>query len=207
MRIAILLALIVFGSMSLPVEASYRFQPGDMISFSVWDDKKMDRELLVAPDGQVSIPLVGQIKAAGFTAAGLSELLAKKLRKNYKTKPIVSIALLRQKPKEPDIAAAPAKEEEKILPMVYVTGEVKKAGGYPVSKPTTVLQAISLAGGLDIYAAKRRIKIQRKERDGDVIIPFDYLAATSGRDPWSNIVLRDGDVVVVPERGLLRGLF
>lgn len=204
----VLLSLVIVCGLSLQAAAAYRFQSGDTISFAVWDDPKMDRQLLVAPDGNISIPLVGQVQAAGLTAGGLEAVLVNKLRQNYKTKPIVIISLIRVRPKKPDLAVAqPDADQDEPFATVYVTGEVKKAGGYPVSKPTTVLQAISLAGGLDIYAAKRRIKIQRQERDGDIVIRFDYLAATSGRDPWSNIVLRDGDVVVVPERGLLRGLF
>lgn len=202
MRI-ILSLLFVFG-LSLQTLAAYTFQPGDVISFSVWDDSKMDRQLLIAPDGRISIPIIGQVKASGRTATQLEEILSVRLKPNYKSKPIVSIALIRVKPDEPDL---PKQAEEEDLPQIFVTGEVRRAGGFNLNKPTTVLGAIALAGGLDIYAAKRRIKIIRRKRAEEVVIPFDYLAVTSGRDPWSNILLRDGDVIVVPERGLLKGLF
>ncbi len=192
----ILLSIVILLGFGLQASRAepYRFQPGDVISFSVWDDPKMDRQLLVAPDGKVSIPLVGQVRAAKRTANELEVLLRGRLRKNYKTEPIVSISLTRLKPKEPELPEA-AEEEE--LPQFFVTGEVPKPGGYDIRQPTTVLQAISLAGGLATSAARRRIKILRKAKTREIVIPFDYVAVTQGRNSLGNIYLRKGDVIVV----------
>jgi len=183
------------------VLAAYQLQPGDVLTISVWQDPKLDRQVVVAPDGRISFPLVGQIRAGGLTIDRLESALARRLQDNYKEKLNVTVGLLRQ------ALESPEPEPEIVGQDIFVTGEVKQSGRFNVTKPTTVLQAIALAGGLDIYAAKGRIVIQRKLNGEDVLIPFNYRAAVNGRDPWSNIYLRDGDVVVVPERGLLKGLF
>lgn len=201
MRLSLIIAflLLIVGE----ALAAYQLRSGDVLSVSVWQDPKLDRQVVVAPDGRISFPLAGQIRAGGLTIDRLEEELARRLQDNYKDKLDVSISLIRQKlePLEPE------QPPEIIGQDIFVTGEVKEAGRFTVTKPTTVLQAIALAGGLDIYAAKARIVIQRKLNGEDVLIPFNYRAAVNGRDPWSNIYLQPGDVVIVPERGLLKGLF
>ena len=190
------LAIIFLCGLVVQSMAIYRLQPGDRLSVSVWQDSKLNREVVIGPDGRISLPLAGHLRAGGQTAQQLEAAIRRRLQTNYKEKLDVTVMLLRGPGDET------GREQH-----IYVTGEVAKSGLYTVTRPTTVLQVLSLAGGLDIYAAKSRIKIQRKENGEDVLIRFNYRAAVNGRDPWSNIYLRDGDVVIVPERGLLKGLF
>ena len=192
----VFLAIVFFYAMVAQVAAIYRLQPGDRLSVSVWQDPKLDQEVVIAPDGRISFPLAGHLRAAGQSTEQLESSLRRRLQTNYKEKLNVTVMLLR----------GPGDETGRER-HIYVTGEVTNSGLYTVTRPTTVLQALSLAGGLDVYAAKTRIVIQRKENGEDVLIRFNYRAAVNGRDPWSNIYLRDGDVVIVPERGLLKGLF
>jgi polysaccharide export outer membrane protein len=197
----VFLAIVFLYAMVIQVAAVYLLQPGDTLSVSVWQDPKIDRNVVIEPDGRISFPLAGHLQAAGKSTEQLEEALRLRLQDNYKESLDVTVMLIRRPLALADQGQTVREND------VFVTGEVKKAGKYIVTRPTTVLQAISLAGGLDVYAAKRRIAIQRRVNGEDVLIPFDYRAAVNGRDPWSNIYLRDGDVVIVPERGLFKGLF
>jgi polysaccharide export outer membrane protein len=197
----VFLAIVFLYAMVIQVAAVYRLQPGDTLSVSVWQDSKIDRNVVIEPDGRISFPLAGHLQAAGKSTEQLEEALRLRLQDNYKESLDVTVMLIRRPLALADQGQTVREND------VFVTGEVKKAGKYIVTRPTTVLQAISLAGGLDVYAAKRRIAIQRRVNGEDVLIPFDYRAAVNGRDPWINLYLRDGDVVIVPERGLFKGLF
>ena len=93
--------------------------------------------------------------------------------------------------------------EEDLKPKVFITGEVLRPGSYVVRQKTTLMQAIALAGGLGPYAAKRRIQVRRKGGPGENIFLFDYRAYEAGQDLEGDITLHAGDVIMVPERGLL----
>lgn len=169
-------------------------QPGDTLQISVWQDPKLDRQVVVGPDGMISFPLAGHIKAEGITAQALENLLRARLRKNYTERLDITVSLARANPIE----------ESATRPRVYITGEVLKPGPYPLKPPIDIAQAIALAGGLSPFAASRRIQIHRKVNGVDSVLVFDYKAFQGGTgSPENNIALRSGDVVIVPERGLL----
>ena len=93
--------------------------------------------------------------------------------------------------------------EEDLKPKVFITGEVIRPGSYVVRQPTTLMQAIALAGGVGPFAAKQRIQVRRRAPGGDeTIFMFNYKAYEKGADLEGNIRLRAGDVILVPERGL-----
>jgi polysaccharide export outer membrane protein len=165
---------------------------GDAISISVWQDPKLDRTVVISPDGYISLPLVGQIKASGLSPPALADVLKQRLQKNYTGDLDVTVAL-----------AAPNREaEDEQKPRVYVTGEVLRPGPYLLKPPINLMQAISLAGGLSPFAARQRIQIHRKVRGIDSIFVFDYNAFETGRIATDNINLQGGDIIIVPERGL-----
>ena len=169
-------------------------QPGDTLQISVWQDPKLDRQVVIAPDGMISFPLAGHIKAAGITTQALENLLRARLRKNYTERLDITVSL----------AAVNPSEALETKPRVYITGEVLKPGPYPAKPAIDIAQAIALAGGLSPFAASRRIQIHRKVDGADTVLVFDYKAFQSGTgSPDNNIALRSGDVVIVPERGLL----
>lgn len=189
----ILLALFFLGFL-IPASAQ-TLKTGDSLSISVLQDPKLDRNVVVDPSGQIAFPLAGHIRARGLTPQAIENILKAKLKGNYKDDNLdVTVAVLNS-PK--DIP------EEDLKPKVFITGEVIRPGSYVVRQPTTLMQAISLAGGVGPFAAKRKIQVRRRGPGGDeTIFMFDYRAYEKGADIEGNIRLRAGDVILVPERGL-----
>ena len=158
----------------------YKIGPQDMLEISVWKEEGLKKEVLVRPDGGLSFPLVGDIHAAGKTAAQLQQEITQKLEK-YMPDPVVSVALL------------------KVLSnTVYVIGKVNKPGDYVAGRYVDVLQALSMAGGLTPFAAESDIKVLRRENGVEVALPFQYSKVKKGERLDQNILLKGGDVVVVP---------
>jgi polysaccharide biosynthesis/export protein len=175
---------------------TYRLRPGDVLDVNVFQDPKLNRQIVVAPDGYVSFPLAGRFKASGLTPSAVETALRAGLQKQYTTDLDVTVSYIQSEKRE----LKDAKDAEYT---VYVTGEVAKPGAFIVPKrPPTVLQAIALSGGLGPFAAARRIHVVRKLNGGERVFPFNYRLYEKGHDLEGNITLRNGDVVVVPERGL-----
>ena len=189
MRI-ILSVLLLCGFLSA-VEAQ-TLRPGDSISISVYQDPKLDRQLTISPGGMISLPLAGHIRAAGLTPTSLEDALKARLREKFSGDLDITVALLGSKPIDED-----------SKPRIFVTGEVLRPGPYTMRPRTNVMQAISLAGGFGPFAAKHRIQVRRNISGADAIFVFNYEAYFSGSNMIDNIDLRPGDVVIVPERGLL----
>src|ERR1700733_9918741 len=144
-------------------------KPGDTLSISVLQDPKLDRSVTVDPLGEIAFPLAGHIRARGLTTVALENVLRSKLKGNYKDEALdVTVA----------VASAPKDiPEDDPKPKIFVTGEVAKPGSYVVRQPTTLMQAIALAGGVGPFAAKARIQVRRRSRDGDeTIFMFNYRA-------------------------------
>lgn len=175
---------------------TYRLRPGDVLDVIVFQDPKLNRQIVVAPDGQVAFPLAGRFRAGGLTTSAVEAALKARLQKQFTTELDVTVSYIQSEKRE-------LKEAKDAEWTVYVTGEVGKPGAFVVPKKApTVLQAIALSGGLGPFAAERRIKVLRKVNGEDVVFPFNYKDYTKGYDMEGNITLRNGDVVVVPERGL-----
>lgn len=192
----VLLALLFFCGLVTSAAAQLEpLRPGDTLQISVWQDPKLDRKIVVGPDGMISFPLAGHIKAGGLTPQALEEVLRSRLQKNYSGPLDVTVAL----------GDVNKDEEAETKPRVYVSGEVLKPGPYLLKPGINIAQALALAGGPGIYAATRRIQIHRKIQGADSIFLFNYNAYQAGleSDENININLRSGDIVIVPERGLL----
>ena len=193
-RAVLALCLVVCGFASRASAQVEPIQPGDALQISVFQDPKLDRQVVLGPDGMIAFPLAGHIKAAGITTQALENLLRSRLQKKYTDKLDITVAL----------AAVNPTEASESRPRVYISGEVLKPGPYPLKPPIDIAQAIALAGGLSPFAARSRIQIHRKIDGTESILVFDYKAFQSGTgSPENNIVLRPGDVVIIPERGLL----
>jgi polysaccharide biosynthesis/export protein len=190
----ILLALIFVALMSSAGSAQ-AIKSGDSLSISVLQDPKLDRTVLVDPRGEIAFPLAGHIRVRGLTATAVENVLKERLRNNYKDDSLDITVAVANAPK--DIP------EDDLKPKVFITGEVSKPGSYVVRQPTTLMQAIALAGGLGPYAAKNRIQVRRRASSGDeTIFMFNYKAYQAGLDLEGNVTLRPGDVIMVPERRL-----
>lgn len=190
----ILIILLCLG-VWIPGVHAQTLKPGDSLSISVLQDPKLDRTVVVDPLGEIAFPLAGHIRARGLTPIALENILKSKLKNNYKDESLDITVAVANAPK--DIP------EDDLKPKIFITGEVIRPGSYVVRQPTTLMQAIALAGGMGPYAAKRHIQVRRRRAGGDeTIFTFDYNAYEAGLELDGNITLRAGDVIMVPERGL-----
>ena len=189
-----LLVLLIFCGFATSASAQLEpLRPGDRIQISVWQDPKLDRTVIVGPDGMISFPLAGHIKASGKTPQALEDVLRGRLQKNYSGQLDVTVSL----------ADVNKDEEAESKPRGYITGEVLRPGPYVVKPTINVMQAIALAGGLGPFAAKQRIQLHRKINGVDSIFIFNFNAYVAATDTADNINLKSGDIIIVPERGLL----
>jgi polysaccharide export outer membrane protein len=172
------------GAGSVP-GGDYEIGPDDLLEVSVWKEKDLQREVLVRPDGWITFPLVGNLRAKGRTALDIQEEITTRLRK-YIPDPVVTVSI------------------KKVAGYkIYVIGKVNKPGEYVVGRYVDVLQALTLAGGLTPFAAEGDIRVLRKQETEDgtvkeIVLPFDYADVKKGRGLQQNIFLKSGDVVVVP---------
>jgi polysaccharide biosynthesis/export protein len=189
----VLLALLFFcGFLAGAMAQIEPLHPGDSIHISVWQDPKLDRQVVIGPDGMISFPLAGHIQAAGLTPQALENVLRRRLQKNYTSHLDITVSL----------AAINKDEEAASKPRIYITGEILKPGPYNIRSNTNVIQALAQAGGLGPFAARKRIQIHRQANGADTTFLFNYDAYVTGTSTADNINLQSGDVIIVPQRGL-----
>jgi polysaccharide export outer membrane protein len=153
----------------------------DLLVVHVWKEPDVSRSLPVRSDGKISLPLVGEVQAAGRTPIQLQEEIANKLEK-YITNPQVTVIV-----------------QEINSEKFNILGQVAKPGAYSLTHVTTVLDAIAGAGGFRDFAKQRAIYILRQNpAGGESRIPFNYKDVIKGKNPEQNIKLEPRDTVVVP---------
>jgi polysaccharide export outer membrane protein len=168
--------------LALVVE-DYRIGPSDLLEISVFQVPELSRTVRVNARGALTLPLIGQIQAGGLTGQQLEALLAQKLKETYLQDPQVSVFI-----------------KEFISQRVTVGGNVNKAGVFPISGKTTLMQAIAMAGGLDKLANENDIKVFRNKRDGSrEVLAYDLAPIRNGEieDPQ----LHTSDVIQVGKSG------
>jgi polysaccharide biosynthesis/export protein len=191
-----LFALLFLCMAASAAQAQVTLKAGDSLNISVLQEPKFDRTVVVDPNGQIAFPLAGHITADGLTPQKLEKVLKARLQRNYKDGEIdVTVALAN--------SAKPDVPEDDLKPKIFITGEVLRPGPYAVRQATNLVQAIAIAGGLGPYAAKSRIQVHRSNGSDETIFHFDYKAYLNGSDAQGNIPLQAGDVIIVPERGIL----
>ena len=173
-------------TMVYDVPTGFLLGPEDELEITVWKNLELSRTTIIRPDGLISMPLIGDIQAAGLTADALSQHIAERLKQYFATTPSVSVSV-------------------KTINSysVFVMGEVAKPGKYQLKSYITVLQAISLAGGFTPYASKNKLKIVRMTQNADhtrqeVHISLRYDDLVTGHGEPRSFVLLSGDIVVVP---------
>jgi polysaccharide export outer membrane protein len=187
--LATLLALLA-APLAYAQSAGYRIQPGDQLAVTVLEDDTLDRQVLVLPDGRISVPLAGSVRAAGQTVESVEKAIADRLASNFAVRPSVFVSV------------TGVAEEGPTFP-IYVIGQVNTPGQVEVEAGTTLLQAIALSGGLDRFAAAKRIQLRRTDSTGqERLYLFNFNAVERGAAIQSMITMREGDVIVVPERRL-----
>jgi polysaccharide export outer membrane protein len=154
---------------------------GDKLDISVWKQPDLSRSLPVRSDGKISLPLIGEVQAAGQTPLKLEEEIAAKLR------PFLA---------EPEVAVI---VEQINSEKFNILGRVAKPGSYPLQNPTTVLDAIAMAGGCRDFAKQKDIYVLRSHPDGSQTrLPFNYREVIKGKNTAQNIALEPRDTVIVP---------
>jgi polysaccharide export outer membrane protein len=188
------LALLAMAPVALAQQDGYLVQPGDRLEISVLEDPGLNRTVLVRPDGRITLPLVGTVNAEGQTPEAVAALIRRSLARDFVEAPTVTVAL--------SALGTPMGAEDGALADVYVIGAVSRPGAYQVVLPMDALQILALAGGPGVFAAESRIQVRRRGADGEKVFLLDYDSIQRGLTPSTVIDLADGDVVVVPERGL-----
>ena len=162
------------------VPPGYVIGTDDVLSIVYWKDKDMSADAKVRPDGRIALPLINEVQAAGLTPEQLHKKLTEESKKYMEDANITVVV------------------REINSRRAFITGEVNKPGPYPLTAATTVLQLISLAGGLREYADAKKIVIMRSENGRQISLPFNYKEVASGKKLEQNIELKPGDTVVVP---------
>ena len=161
-------------------DAEYKIGPQDVLRIDVWREAEVSRAVPVRPDGKISLPLLNDVQAAGLTPMKLAAVIADGLTK-YINNPQVTVTV-----------------SEINSRRIYVTGEVSRAGAFPLLPNMTVLQALSSSGGFTQFAKLKNIYVLRTDNGKQVKLPFNYKDAVNGKKPEQNVLLQPGDVIVVP---------
>ena len=166
--------------------AGFLLGPEDELEITVWKNQELSRLTVIRPDGLISMPLIGDIQAAGLTSDALAQRITERLKQYFATTPSVSVS----------VKAINSYS-------VFVMGEVAKPGKYQLKSYVTVLQAISTAGGFTVYAKRNKLQVVRVTENSngtrrEVHIPLRYDDLMAGRGEPGNILLQSGDIVLVP---------
>lgn len=162
-------------------QTDYLIGDGDVLDINVWNEPDMKQSLPVRSDGKITLPLIGEIQAAGQTPSQLQQDIASRL-KAFITHPDVTVMVAQMNSRK-----------------FNILGRVAKPGSYPLTATTTVLDAIALAGGFQDFARQKDIYVLRKSPEGtETRIPFNYKSVIKGNHPEENIILNPHDTVVVP---------
>jgi polysaccharide export outer membrane protein len=164
----------------MPVSESYVIGPEDVLSIHVWKEEAFSRTVPVRMDGKISLPLIDDVQAAGFTARQLKEVLTTKL-KEFVENPNVSVT----------VAEANSFK-------VFISGQVRSPGVYRLRSETSLLQFIPMVGGFTDWANQKKILVIRRESGKEKRLTVNYKKIVSGKDPDSNIILKAGDTIIVP---------
>ena len=173
-----------YRGMSAP-PTEFLIGPEDVLVVTVWRNQDLSKEVIVRPDGKISLPLIGDVEAAGLTAQALSKHIAEALAEFMST-PTVSVQV-----------------KEINSYHIFVVGEVTKPGKIVLKSFTTVIQGISYAGGFTNFASRNNVHVLRMVKNGQgeskqVMIPVPYQDIVQGKNLEANFILKAGDVIVVP---------
>jgi polysaccharide export outer membrane protein len=196
MRLLVVSLWIGLAAMASAQTREYRVQEGDRLEISVLEDPGLNRTVLVRPDGRISLPLAGAIQASGNTPEQVQELIRRSLARQFVTPPTVTVSLVSLG--APELGAAGDGTVS-----IYVLGQVSRPGVYQVAPPIDALKVLALAGGPGVFAARHRVQVRRRGTDGgETVMLLDYDSIERGLVPSAEILVTDGDVIVVPERRL-----
>ncbi len=197
--LALVVSLFVASTVSAQ-QNSYRIRPGDVLRIEVIEDTSLNRSALVSPDGRISVPLAGPIRAAGRSIEMVQEELTKQLAVNFQSVPNVFVALERLAERKP--VERPVEEPDPTVE-VFVLGEVGSPGKMVIAPNSTLLQVFAQMGGFTRFAAKTRVQLRRTDENGvENVYGLNYEAIEAGLSNDGMVTVMTGDVIVVPQRHL-----
>ena len=162
------------------VSSGYLIQPGDVLQISVWREPDLQAEVVVTPDGRIAMPLLGEIIADG---KGIELLRSEIVARIQKFVPDADVTVM---------------VKQSLGNKIYVIGKVNRPGEYVLNRNVDVMQALSMAAGIAKFADAGNVRILRRSGENQQAISFDYSQVEAGNRLEQNIVLKPGDVVVVP---------
>lgn len=185
------LMLLSFGSAALA--EGYQLRAGDVLKIEVLEDPSLNRSVLVAPDGRIAMPMAGTLKVSGLSVDSVAAAIATAITPNFAAKPSVFVSLEKLADRVAGgAAAAPATID------IYVMGEAGKPGKHEMAPRSTVLQLFAEMGGFGKFAATKRIQLRR----GAETFKLNYDQIEAGASNAGDTRLKDGDVIVIPQRKL-----
>ncbi|MBW2058463.1 MAG: polysaccharide biosynthesis/export family protein [Deltaproteobacteria bacterium] len=168
------------ASSAVKLPRNYVIGQGDVLEVFVWRNEKLSRQVVVRPDGKISLPLIQDVRAEGLTVPWLRNEITRRFSK-YLEHPKVTVIV------------------NKINSYkVSVLGRVARPGVYPITGDTTLVEAISMAGGFTEWANKRKITVITHRNGKKEKLVINYKKIVSGKDPSQNIVLKRHDTIIVP---------
>lgn len=175
-------------------QGNYTVRSGDTLEIQVLEDSSLNRSVRVLPDGRFSFPFAGTLRASGLTIPEIEQNIRTGIAGNFATEPNVFVSVVPQERQ----AAAPRTIN------VYLLGEFTTPGLAEMKPGTTILQALSMGGGITRFAATKRIQLRRTDKNTgrQTVTRINYKAISEGAELTRDIVLSDGDVILVPERRL-----
>lgn len=181
-------------------QQEYQVRPGDTLTIEVLEDTSLNRSVVVLPDGRFSFPFAGTVQAAGQTTGEIEGAITQAIAPNFAVSPNVFVSA------QPGSAAAYASPGTGGVATigVYFLGQVNAPGLIEVKRGTTFLQALAQSGGVTPFAATKRVQLRRTDPGSGAqkVYRINYKALTQGAALRRDIQLRDGDVILVPERRL-----
>lgn len=160
--------------------SEYLIGYGDVLEISVWNEPDLSRTVFVRVDGRISLPLLGDIVAAGKTPEALATYLEQEAKKYIE---------------DPNVAVIVTTSNSKRY---YMVGQITNPGEYPMDYPITLLQAIAKAGGFKEWAKTSKILVIRRQSGVEKILTFNYDSLTKGEDLSQNILIVPGDTIIIP---------
>ena len=196
MKSMVLAVLALFFAVAAQAQGAFTVRSGDTLLIEVLEDPQLNREVLVLPDGTINFPFAGSLRVAGRTVSQVESALEAAIAPNFATTPNVfaTVQSLRE----------PGEDVEGPTIDIFFLGEVNSPGAQEVPRGTTLLQALAVGGGLTPFAADKRVQLRRisPKTGRSQMVKINYRALTRGAALSRDIVLADGDVILVPSRGL-----
>lgn len=188
---------LLVSTVSAEAQSDYRIRAGDVLQIEVLEDPSLNRAVSVLPNGQISFPFAGTINAGGQTISQVQSSLRSALGPNFASPPTVFVGV---QPFRDEAAIAQSLLGPTIE--VFFLGQVNSPGRLEVKPGTTLLQAVAIGGGVSRFAAVKRIQLRRTGADGVQRVTLLNYRALSNGAATKDIELKDGDVILVPERRL-----